>query len=142
MWIETVAAFVVGCQLSVIGGDVLADRSARVELWILLSKAQWGFSHEEQASFIVRTPAGKLTFVRWPAPQEANIQRYCGIPRGTVAIAHTHPNWLPMPSAIDRGTAMTAHVPVYVVTRSKITLTDGRHTRVVVDGEWSPRSVL
>ncbi|HEX7138554.1 MAG TPA: Mov34/MPN/PAD-1 family protein [Vicinamibacterales bacterium] len=142
MWLETVVALVIGCQLSVAGEDVLTDRSARTECWILLSKAQWGMSHQEQASFIIRMPCGKLTFVRWPAPEEANVQRYRGIPRGTVAIAHTHPNWLPMPSAIDRGTAKTAHVPVYVVTRSMITLTDGRRTRVIVDGEWSPASVL
>jgi len=141
MWTETVVLLVIGCQLSA-GGDVLADRSARTEFWILLSKAQWGMSHQEQASFIVRTPSGALTFVRWPAPEEANVQRYRGVPRGTVAIAHTHPNWLPLPSAIDRGTAMSTHVPVYVVTKTKITLTDGRKTRVVVDGEWSPAPAL
>jgi hypothetical protein len=99
-------------------------------------------SYREQASFIVRTPSGALTFVLWPAPEEANVQRYRGVPRGTVAIAHTHPNGLPLRSAIDRGTAMSTHVPVYVVTKTKITLTDGRKTRVVVDGEWSPASVL
>ena len=141
MWIETLVVLVIGCQLSA-HGDLLADRAARTECWILLSKAQWGMSHQEQASFIVRTPSGALTFVRWPATDEPNVQRYRGVPRGTVAIAHTHPNWLPMPSAIDRGTAMSVHVPVYVVTRTKITLTDGRETRVVVDGEWSPASVL
>ena len=96
-------------------------------------------TRDERAAFIVRTPRGGFTFVSWPASDDANSVQWRGAcPRGTVAIAHTHPNWLPMPSRIDIRSAAAAHLPIYVVTRTGISKTDGTSACVVVKGDWRP----
>jgi len=90
----------------------------------------------EHAAFIVRTASGGFTFVEWPASDDENCVRWSGdYPRGTVAIAHTHPRWLPMPSKIDVRSAAAAHVPIYVITQTRVTKTDGATVTVVIDGE-------
>jgi proteasome lid subunit RPN8/RPN11 len=54
-----------------------------------------------------------------------------------VAIIHTHPNWLPLPSKLDVLVARQTAVPVYVLTRTRIARTDGGQPAVVVAGDWS-----
>ena len=90
----------------------------------------------EQAAFIVRTPEGALYFVWWPARDERNSVQWRGpLPDGVIAIVHTHPAWLPMPSKLDRTTASRTRMPVYVVTPFLIVKTTGGPSEVVIAGE-------
>lgn len=120
-------------------GDIAHEPCVRGICWHLLRQARLGFGHGEHAAFIVRTPSGGLTFIPWTAESEPDMARWEGpIPEGTVAIVHTHPNWLPMPSRTDALSARLGGIPIYVITRGEISKTDGDSAVVVVKGEWKP----
>lgn len=92
----------------------------------------------EQAAYVVRTPAGALYFVWWPAAGERNSVEWRGpIPRGAIALVHTHPPWLPMPSRLDMATASRTRLPVYVVTPFLVLKTTGGPAEMVLAGEWA-----
>ena len=119
-------------------GDVAHDRDVRAAMWDLIAQTRYGFSETEEAMFIVRSGSG-YAFVRWPPAGMAHQARWTQrFPRGVVAIVHTHPNWIPHPSEIDVRTARRTSVPVYVVTRTKITRTTGDDVTTVVMGDWKP----
>lgn len=101
----------------------------------LLSGPRSGFEHREEAAFIVRSASGNFYSIEWPSNGGLDSARWEGaFPAGTVAIAHTHPTHLPLPSNIDITVARSVHVPVYVVTHEKITRTDGGEPMVVA--QW------
>jgi proteasome lid subunit RPN8/RPN11 len=115
--------------------EIAADLSVRGIFLFLLQTAH----RDERAAFIIRTPCGGFTFVSWPMSDDANSVTWRGAyPRGAVAIVHTHPNWLPMPSRIDMQSAVAAHLPIYVITQRHVTKTDGVTSKVVLEGEWVP----
>ncbi|MGZ5494243.1 MAG: Mov34/MPN/PAD-1 family protein [Thermoanaerobaculia bacterium] len=60
------------------------------------------------------------------------------LPRGVVAIVHTHPPTMPFPSSGDRWTAAHLGVPIYAITRSNINKADtaGRAVAVVRSRQW------
>jgi hypothetical protein len=119
--------------------DLAMNPAALQIFWGLLEEARWGFSQVEHTAFIVRDASGAVTSVPWPDPGEANIGRWSGaFPVNVVAIAHTHPNWLPTPSNIDAHTAIRTKLPVYVLTRAHISKTEKGSTTMVVDGDWKP----
>jgi len=119
--------------------ELAEQQEVREAFGVLLHEARDGCSHDEMATFIVRLPYGRLVFVRWPPADSADEARWTGaFPRGTVAIAHTHPNWMPRPSRIDVATARRANLPVYVITRGQITRTAGGEVTTVAAGEWTP----
>lgn len=94
----------------------------------------------EHGAFVVRTSEGMLYFVAWPPSGERDILRWYGrFPEGTVAILHTHPSGLPMPSKLDRNAARGARVPVYVITRPIISRTTGGAPEIVMSGGWLDR---
>jgi hypothetical protein len=104
----------------------------------LLRDARYGCASEEQGAFLIHNAAGATFFLRWRANGELNRATWEGpIPAGTVAIVHTHPNWLPLPSKLDVLVARQTAVPVYVLTRTRIARTDGGQPAVVVAGDWS-----
>jgi len=118
--------------------DPIHEPAIRSMCWSLLGKARFGFAREEQAAFVVRGDDGRFSLVEWPSNGLADCAGWQGaLPRGAVGIVHTHPNWLPMPSRIDVQTASRARMPVYVITRERITRTDGSDAHVVLEGEWS-----
>jgi hypothetical protein len=103
----------------------------------LLRRNQFGFNDIEEAAFIVRDGGGNLRAVAWPSDGEPNSGRWEGAyPAGAVAIAHTHPNWLPLPSSIDAATARQSRMPVYVITTSGISKTTGAEPVTVIAGAW------
>jgi Prokaryotic homologs of the JAB domain len=123
--------------LGVIHGELAHEPLVRDALWRLLADAHYGYAATEEAMFIVREGDGRLTFVRWERtgiPHHA--QWKAAVPRGTVAIVHTHPNTMPRPSRLDEQTAVHNNLPVYVVTRTKIMKTSRGQTDVVLKGEW------
>ena len=115
--------------------DLVREPQVQTLMRELLSDTRSGFEHREEAAFIVRGPHGNFYSIEWPSNGALDSARWEGtFPPGTVAIAHTHPTHLPMPSNIDITVARDVHVPVYVVTPAKITRTDGGEPVVVA--EW------
>lgn len=88
-------------------------------------------SHDEAAAFIVER-GGHVFPVMWKRSGSLDSAQWDGpIPLGTVAIFHTHPGWLPVPSSVDGETAMRTRLPVYVVTPNRIMKTLGQRIEVV-----------
>jgi hypothetical protein len=119
----------------------LADiPSVRSVFTALLRRSHYGYA-PEQAAFVVRCPNGTLAAVHWPSGELRDGAEWIGeYPPGVIAIAHTHPGWLPLPSRIDRATASRSRLPVYVITATSIAKTDGGDPVVVTSGSWSPES--
>jgi hypothetical protein len=104
----------------------------------LLRHGRFGMSQREEAAFLIRNAAGATFFLHWPGDGELNQASWNGpIPTGTVAIVHTHPNYLPLPSNRDNRVARAAEIPVFVITRMSITRTDGDKPTVIAAGDWS-----
>lgn len=118
-------------------GEFATDPEVVPVLWQMFGDAGFGFRHTEEAAFIVGNGDGGFIFVRWPSGAEPDTARWTGpMPGRVVAIVHTHPNWLPLPSRIDIRTAKQSHVPVYVVTRRAISKTSGGSPEIVLSGDW------
>jgi hypothetical protein len=116
--------------------EPVRDTTVRASMWTLLADARYGFAKSEQAAFLVRH--GESYFlVRWPESTLRGKAHWSGaFPPHAVAIVHTHPNWTPDPSALDAQTARATGLPVYVITRHRISKTTGSTAIVVVTGEW------
>ena len=120
--------------------DVAHDSEVREFFWELMSMTRYGFAETEEAAFIVVSD-GRLSFVRWSSAELPHQARWQGpFPKGTIAIVHTHPNWIPSPSSIDVRTAQRSRVPVYVITRNRISKTKDGKSEIVVDGDWRNRA--
>jgi hypothetical protein len=120
-------------------GDLAADPSVRAGFWKLVTESRYGFARTEEAMFVVRGAGGAVTFVRWPDSGLHHQARWIGpFPPGTIAIVHTHPNWVPEPSAIDTRLAERIGIPVYVVTRTRISRTAGGVNETLVSSDWRP----
>ena len=77
--------------------------------------------NQEAASFLVRGPDCVVREVPWPKPTKTREATYYGAPPpGTIAIAHTHPDSLPLPSPQDVALAKDSGFDVYVVTRGRV----------------------
>jgi proteasome lid subunit RPN8/RPN11 len=112
--------------------DLVVEPQVQTLMHELLSGTRAGFEHREEAAFIVRSASGNFYAIEWPSNGALDSARWEGaFPDGTVAIAHTHPTQLPMPSNIDINVARGTHVPVYVVTPETITRTDGGEPAIV-----------
>ena len=119
--------------------DTRTDPRTKTLSWELLKTANYGQSSKEHAAFLVLDGDGEMQLVQWPWEAESLRASYKGaIPAGTVAIAHTHPNGLPNPSPGDKALALKLALPLYVLTRSSITMTEGGRTELVVRGDWNP----
>jgi len=136
---EVLACDAMSLQVS---GDLATHADARRIFWQLLEQGRYGFSSVEHAAFLVRDANGAIRDVPWADAGEPNVGRWSGaFPANVIAIVHTHPNWLPVPSNIDAKTAMRTKLPVYVITRAHITKTANGSTTMVIDGDWKPGSV-
>lgn len=121
-------------------GEIACEDSVLEQAWELLASAQFGRSRREHAAFIVRGTDGTLALDRWPFAAESARATFRGrVPSGTVAIIHTHPNELEYPSVGDRRLAGRLELPVYVVTRTRISKTDGEAIESIWSGDWNPR---
>lgn len=125
-----------------IESEIVSDPRVREKLWTLLRDAFYGHAKMEEAAFVIRNEDGELGIVRWPSAGVPNEARWRGsFPKGTVAIAHTHPNGFPEPSRADERTARLRKVPVYVLTRLKITKTTGGRSITILKGDWNPAKI-
>jgi Prokaryotic homologs of the JAB domain len=116
------------------------DRDRMMVLaWDLLGSARYGLDSKEHAAFLVVDERGELQLSRWPWQAESMRASYRGeVPRGAVAVVHTHPNELPNPSGGDIALARKLGIGVYVITRTSITVTDGSRTTRIAYGDWNP----
>ena len=106
----------------------------------MMENVRYGFSESEEAAFVVRDADGAFSLVPWTPSGLPDRGIWAGrFPAGVVAIAHTHPNWVPMPSRIDARTARRTGLAVYVVTRFTIVKTGGGDPQVIAGGEWYSR---
>lgn len=77
----------------------------------------------ERAAFVIRDRDGALRLIEWPFRREFRRARWDGAaPTGTIAIVHTHPRALPMPSRGDHAEARRIGLPIYVLTRSGVSV--------------------
>jgi JAB domain-containing protein similar to deubiquitination enzymes len=108
--------------------------------WDLLRAARYGQDSVERAAFAVRDSDGHVQFARWPVAFRHNQADFSGtVPLRTYAIVHTHPNNDPSPSDNDAAVAKRLRMPVYVLTRTSISLTDGHRIKLVLLGDWNPQ---
>lgn len=99
-------------------GAISVDGTMRTLLADLYEKGGFGRLHTERAAFLVGGDSETVECLLWP--RGAGFQRatYRGsVPANLIAIAHTHPNAQPLPSAVDHELADRIGVPVLVVTR-------------------------
>lgn len=121
--------------------DVMCDATVLTSSWDLLRSARYGQSERERAAFVARRRSGELELVRWPYQATGFRATYAGaIPSATIAIVHTHPNIRPYPSGGDEQLARRTGLAVYVLTRSRVTWTDGRNTHTARLGDWGLQS--
>lgn len=105
----------------------------------LLKAGGLGLTHWEAAAFLLLSPDGRYRCVAWPFSNRNRQQKYRGrIPEFTVAIIHTHPRNIPLPSMGDRATARRLGIPVIVLTSHNIYVAtpDDRIVEVVRHNAW------
>lgn len=86
----------------------------------LLADGGYGRLERERAAFLIREDDGTLTLEPWPHGGFRHASFRGAIPRGTIAILHTHPADEPQPSARDRAEARRLGLPVVVITPSGV----------------------
>ena len=138
-WAALWIAIVTLAAGSMLGEDVGCSRAFVSGSWSLLRLAAYGQSTYEHAAFIVRDDSGEARLVPWPFDRQAFEATFHGaVPPNAIAIVHTHPNSVPLPSAGDAALARRLGLPVYVVTRTLVSRTNGNSTATIWSGDWNP----
>jgi hypothetical protein len=76
----------------------------------------------ESAAFVVDRGDGGIVCLVWPTTRQHHQQTFYGAtPPGTIAIIHTHPPKMPMPSPIDQIESHRLGIPIYVITPGLVT---------------------
>ena len=79
--------------------------------------ARVGVDDFEHAAFIARDGDGSLRLIEWPWTHGFRSTEWRGpLPPNVVAIIHTHPKQIPLPSDRDVRTAMRLKIPVFALT--------------------------
>lgn len=120
-----------------ISSEITCDGAVREQAWVLLAGAQFGRSNRERAAFVVRSANGGYVFQLWPFDVVKLRATFEGaIPAGAVAVIHTHPNTAEFPSENDRLLSARIGLPIYVVTRWRISKAEGGRVESVWHGSW------
>jgi hypothetical protein len=122
------------------GDELLSDRRVLEIFKDVLRRGSFGLRDEESAAFVIRRKDGSYGCLLWPATAEFRKARYrMPLPRGAVAIVHTHPVSIPWPSSQDRRTAQVLRIPVYALTFANVYKADidGQSIAVVHRDRWS-----
>ena len=81
----------------------------------------------EVAAFIVRADDGTLSLRSWPNQRRFRTAQWSGpLPADAIAIIHSHPVTMPLPSAMDRREAERLQIPIYAVSRGSLCKADVR----------------
>lgn len=90
----------------------------------LVRLAGYGRRSDERAAFLVERD-GRIACVAWPSRNEYQAASWeSAWPEGVIAIAHTHPRELPLPSANDRREARRLQLPVIVLTPGRLEIAE------------------
>jgi proteasome lid subunit RPN8/RPN11 len=129
--------FVVAAMIGVELGQI--DRRVMGFFTDIVLRASVTKDYAESAAFLV-TDGDDVQCLLWPPSNEYQKHSYRGIvPSGTIAIVHTHPVERPAPSNADIAQATQLRLPMYVLTRSTITVItpfDGTKISVVERRFW------
>ncbi len=138
IFIELLSGFIAARTAAPLPATAFAANSfVRRTCLELLRASRFGFDKAERAAFIVRSANGSLSEIEWPSTGLNNGERWFGaIPHNTIAIVHTHPCWIPRPSAVDATTARRSGIPVWVITRKHLYMTDGTREFDVAQEDW------
>lgn len=120
-------AILLAATLQIVPGSGCSatDAKAASPLRELFVAAQDGHKETERGAFLTRDADGNLRAVLWPRTMQRRAATFSGtVPRSTVAVAHTHPDGLPQPSAHDIDEAARIGLPIYVVSRTAIARVD------------------
>jgi hypothetical protein len=93
----------------------------------------------ERAAFIISHADGSFGCQLWPPMSLYHREVFHGsLPRGTLAIIHTHSDASPRPSIDDQFEADRLGIPIYVLTRRDVFKAEpgGRVATSVVRREW------
>ena len=93
----------------------------------------------ESAAFVVDRGDGEIACLVWPANhQHLGETFYGGLPPRTIAIFHTHPRNMPMPSSLDQSESSRLGIPIYVLTPRMVTKAEPSSPSPVIvhRGEW------
>ena len=101
-----------------VSADVVAEDALRLAPAVLARSGP--DDNDESAAFLVRAPDNNaVSLVHWPAQRGFRKAQWTGpMPRGVIGVIHTHPSWLPRPSAQDVAEAERLGLPFYVVSRA------------------------
>jgi proteasome lid subunit RPN8/RPN11 len=131
------------CMSTRLPADELLDKPEVVDMFAaVLRHGKYGMRDVESAAFVFEKKDGTYQCVAWPESARYHAARFKGeIPRGVVAIVHTHPVSFPAPSKQDRQTAKRLGIPIYAVTMGNVYKADtsGREVRVMRGRQWNPR---
>jgi hypothetical protein len=98
----------------------------------------------EVAAFVVADEEGQMSCLIWPRMSWIRSQTFRGkIPRGTIAVVHTHPRREERPSYEDTLESVRLRLPFYVLTAAAIWVVDpatGQSFHTSADPEWSRKA--
>lgn len=131
--------------LSIFPGVCLADRHVSDpqtlrSLSDLVIEANYGLSQTERAAFIIQTAEGRFALDLWPVSHAFRKSVWNGpLPGNAVAIVHTHPPGIPLPSIGDQKESERLGIPIYVLSRTAIYRIDPgsrESVRVISQSTW------
>ena len=121
---QTILAFVAMVLAGAFFNRPLLTDAAVGQLALELLKTSDAAEAIEQAAFIVRSPTGALSLLRWPGAGFYGAKWTGAVPDNVLAVIHTHPRARPVPSAQDRAEATRLGLPFYVVSRAALCVAD------------------
>jgi hypothetical protein len=100
--------------------ELSRDAAVRALFADLLRVADYGYGNAERGAFLVLESDGNYRCELWPGGELRRTRFEGRIPKGTVAIVHTHPHSTPQVSADDQEAARISRLPVYALTMNEI----------------------
>ncbi|MBK5259331.1 MAG: hypothetical protein JJE51_07040 [Thermoanaerobaculia bacterium] len=119
----------------------LCSRNAAHYYADLLQRGGYGRLPFEVAAFLIRESDGTLTTEPWPTRKFGHASYRGSIPKGAIAVLHTHPYTAPSPSAYDRAESRRISIPIIVITPMGVEAAypDGSAGRVTGGAGWVER---
>ncbi len=119
----------------------LCSRNAAYFYADLLERGGHGRHPFEVAAFLIRESDGTLTTEPWLTRAIGHASYRGSIPKGAIAVLHTHPYRVPNPSAYDRTEARRISMPILVITPAGVeaAFPDGSVARVTGGAGWVER---
>ena len=124
--------------------ELSRDAAVRALFADLLRAADYGYGNAERGAFLVLGADGNYRCELWPGGELRRTRFEGSIPRGTVAIVHTHPYSTPQVSADDQEAARVSRLPVYALTMNEIWMAtpEGGKRAVERSARWADHAAI